>query len=161
MGAIDNCYHCHVHKILQATTKKNKKLNSVSLWSQETVNCVPKLFDTSFGRNHEAHCARRTIRCYLRSRTDKWSSLRSKFAQKMSNRPHRHSLFTNNATPFQLLYEAIYVEYRMTWLIFEIAKYGSWTKCWFLFLARLYHPRIDGSWGRHCWGVMKPSCITR
>ena len=21
---------------------------------------------------------------------------------------------------------------------------------WFLFFARLYHSRIDGSWGRHC-----------
>ena len=28
-----------------------------------------------------------------------------------------------------------------------------------LFLARLYHPRIDGSWGRHCGGVIKPSFI--
>ena len=129
---------------------KRKTKNSIwySLRSQQfarqplryTVNCAPKLavlakvFDASFDRKHEARCARRTIWCSLRSHTDKWSLLLSKFAQKVSNWPHCHSQFTNNTTqPFQLLHEAIYVEYRMSWLIFEIAKYGSWTKCCFFF----------------------------
>ena len=95
---------------------------------------LAKLFDASFDRKHEARCARRTILCSLQLHTDKWSSLRSKFAIKVKNWPHCHYLFRNTTIqPFQLLYEAIYVEYRMTWLIFEIAMHGSWTKCWVFF----------------------------
>ena len=40
----------------------------------------------------------------------------------------------------------IYEEYRVTWLIFEIAKYGSWTKCWgvfFIFFCALCPPRAS------------------
>ena len=86
--------NCHLHDILQYNQndkqkskfdtrfgRKHEQFGSPFGHIQKNEACVPKLaalaklFDDPFGRYHEAHRARRTIRCYLRcylrSHTDK------------------------------------------------------------------------------------------